>query len=106
MPEPDGRAPDSIELVHERIRSLSESARDIRESFRDLETRVRRLETEEMEALRQQVCRLESKASSFESAHDEHKERWNMALNFAVQLMWVVTAAFVLTKLGLNMGPT
>lgn len=101
MPEPD-----SIELVQEKIRSLSESVRDLKESVRDLDRRVRELETEELEALRQQVYRLEGRASSFESAHDEHKERWNMALNFAVQLMWVVTAAFVLTKLGLSMGPT
>lgn len=105
MPEPDGRATDSLEVVQERIRSLAESVRDLRESVRDIEKRSRSLETEHMEELRQRLCNIEGKTSSFESAHDDHKEKWNMALNFVVQLMWVATASFVLTKLGLNMGP-
>lgn len=96
---------DSIEVVHERIATLSEGLKDLKDAVRDLDRRLRSLETEEIEALRRQVCRLENKADSFESAHDDNREKWNMALNFVVQLMWVATASFVLTKLGLSSGP-
>lgn len=94
-----------MNVVLERIRGLSDGFRDLKESIRDLEARVRQVETEEMEIIRRQMCELEARAKSFESTHDNHKEKWNMVLNFVVQLMWVLTASFVLTKLGLGTGP-
>ena len=81
---------DSSEATQERMRYLEESVREVRESVRGIEART---------------WRLEGRAESFESAHDENKEKWNMALNFVVQLLWVATAAFVLAKLGLSSGP-
>jgi chromosome segregation ATPase len=95
---------DSLEVLQERTRSLEDSVRDLKDSIRHLESRARELETNGIEALRQQIWRLEGKTDSFESAHDENKEKWNMALNFLVQIMWVVTASFVLAKLGLGTG--
>jgi hypothetical protein len=81
---------DSTEVVQEKIKSLEESVRDLRDSVRGIEARA---------------WRLEGRAESFESAHDDNKEKWNMALNFVVQLLWVATASFVLAKLGLSTGP-
>lgn len=95
---------ESLEVLQERARSLEASVRDMRDSVKSLESRVRELEAHGIEPLRQQLWRLEGKADSFESAHDENKEKWNMALNFIVQLMWVITASFVLAKLGLGTG--
>ena len=37
-------------------------------------------------------------------ANNDSKQKWSMALNFLVQLMWVVTASFVLAKLGFEVG--
>jgi hypothetical protein len=97
--------PDSIEVIQEKTRGLEGSVRELKDGVRDLERRVREIEMEKIEELRRKLLALEGRASSFESAHDDNKEKWSMALNFVVQLMWVVTASFVLTKLGFNMGP-
>jgi len=95
---------ESIEVLQERLRSVESAVRDMRDSMKFMESRVHDLEFKGIEPIRQQIWRLEGKAESFESEHDENKEKWNMALNFIVQLMWVVTASFVLAKLGFSSG--
>lgn len=103
---PEATDSDSMNVISERVRSLSDCVRDLKEALRDVERRLRQVETEEMEIIKRQICEFEGRAKSFESASDQQREKWNSALNFVIQLLWVVTAAFVLTKLGLNMGPT
>lgn len=88
---------ESIEVVQERTRALEDAVRR-------LEARVRDIESRDVESLKQKVWRLEGRADSFESTHDDNKAKWNMVLNFVVQLMWVATASYVLAKLGLNTG--
>lgn len=97
----------TIEAVHERIGSMAESVVHTKERIRELEARLRDLEekeTQEIESLRKSILKIESKIDAFDSANNDSKQKWSMALNFIVQLMWVVTASFVLAKLGFEVG--
>jgi chromosome segregation ATPase len=93
----------------ERLRSLSKKISELDRQFRslesmghDLEARIRVLESADMERFKQDLYKLESKISSFESDHDDRKENWKIAINFVIQLIWVSMAAWLLTKLGLQ----
>ena len=94
----------TTESVHERIGSMAESVVHIKERVRETEARLRDLEEKEIESLRKSILNIESKIDAFDSANNDSKQKWSMALNFLVQLMWVVTASFVLAKLGFEVG--
>lgn len=86
-------------------RLASESVDRLADDLRELDKRVRRIETDELHEVRKLLYCLENRVANFSSAHDDRKERWKIALNFVVQLIWVVMASYVLTKLGISMGP-
>lgn len=85
--------------------AFSSSIEDIKSRLRDVESRVRTIEVEEMDKVRRCIYSLENAVSNFKTANDSRREKWNMFLNFMVQLIWVIMAAYMLTKLGLGMGP-
>lgn len=109
MPE-DGRGtPDHNETLRDKMKSILRRFSDLEKSFRstemtvhDLDARVRVLESEDLERLKQDIYKMESRLRSFESEHDKRKENWKMIINFAVQLIWVSMAAWLLAKLGLQ----
>ena len=90
MAETGSQERDSIEVVREKIRSLCDSVSEAKEGIKDLERRTRG---------------LENYVSNFKTAHDDRQEKLKMVLNFLVQLIWVVIASYILTKLGIGMGP-
>lgn len=84
---------------------ISEFERELKEltQFRhDLESRTRVLESGDMEKIKHDLYKIESRMDSFESDHDKRKESWRTMTNFIVQLLWVCMAAWLLTKLGLQ----
>lgn len=109
MPE-DGRespdynetARDKIKIILKRVSDLEKSSESVESAVHDLDARVRVLESEDFEKLKQDIYKMESRLHSFESEYDKRKENWKMMINFAVQLIWVSMAAWLLTKLGLQ----
>jgi chromosome segregation ATPase len=93
---------DRIRSLSKRISEMDRGLRSLESMAHDLEARVRVLESADMERLKQDLYKLESKINSFESDHDDRKENWRMVANFVVQLLWVSMAAWLLTKLGLQ----
>lgn len=63
------------------------------------------METNGMDRINRSIYALENQVSNFRTADTIRKERWGMLLNFVVQLVWVVMAAYVLGKLDIDMGP-
>lgn len=63
------------------------------------------METTGMDRINRSIYALEHQVSNFRTADTIRKERWGMLLNFVVQLVWVVMAAYVLGKLDIDMGP-
>lgn len=104
MPISGSSESDSNDSLKEKVKFVSESVADMKDCIKELERRVRHMETEGMDGIRKSIYKLENHVSNFKNANDDHKERWNMILNFAVQLIWVVMASYVLTKLGLGTG--
>lgn len=85
--------------------AFSSSIEDIKSRLRDVEHRVRIIEVEEMDKVRRCIYSLENTVSNFKTASDAKKEKWHMFLNFMIQLIWVVMASYMLTKLGLGTAP-
>ena len=90
--------------IIEKTKGLAREVRDISESWRDLEARMRVLESKDFEDIRNSLYGIESRIKSLESQHNDRKEKWQIVINFVVQLIWVSMAAWVLTRLGLQ-GP-
>ena len=84
---------------------MRESVSELKECLKELERRVREIETNGMDSVKKSIYSLENHISNFRTADTVRKEKWNMLLNFVIQLVWVVMAAYVLTKLDIDMGP-
>lgn len=98
----DRRETDS--KIMEKLKSLAREIRELSSSRHDLEARMRVLESKDFEEIRQNIYSMESRMKSFETQHNDRKEKWQIVLNFVVQLIWVAMAAWLLAKLGLQ-GP-
>lgn len=85
--------------------AVRETVSELKERVREIERRVRDMETTGMDRINKSIYALENQVSNFRTADTVRKERWSMLLNFVVQLVWVVMAAYVLSKLDIDMGP-
>ena len=93
---------DKIKSISKKYADLQEKIEELTEFKTDLEARVRLLETVDIDRIKQDLYKIDSKVASFESDYDERKEKVKMVLNFVVQLVWVSMAAWLLSKLGLQ----
>lgn len=84
------------------LKKIKESEEKQLEIINKLQIRLSIIESNNLEDLKKDICHLNSKVKMFESEHDNRKEKWQMGLNFLVQLIWVAMAAWLLTKLGLQ----
>lgn len=96
---------DGLEAVRERIKSLQESLDEVKGRIKDVDKRMRSLESDEVSQIRKSIYRLQNEVDTFKSERAGTKEKWGIAMNFVVQLIWVVIAAYTLHKLGIDMGP-
>lgn len=48
------------------------------------------------------LAEMEKNLTSLENEHGKHAERWKSVASFVVQLIWVILAAYLLTKLHLQ----
>ena len=90
--------------IIEKTKGLAREVRDISESWHDLEARTRVLESKDFEEIRNSLYGIEGRMKSLESQNNDRKQKWQIVINFVVQLIWVSMAAWVLTRLGLQ-GP-
>jgi predicted nuclease with TOPRIM domain len=90
--------------IIEKTKGLAREVRDISGSLHELEARMRVLESKDFEEVRNSLYGMESRMKSLEAQHNDRKEKWQIVINFVVQLIWVSMAAWVLTRLGLQ-GP-
>jgi predicted RNase H-like nuclease (RuvC/YqgF family) len=51
---------------------------------------------------REKINELDRRLSKLEDQHGAHNERWKSLANFMIQLVWVILAAYLLTKLNLQ----
>jgi len=85
----------------ERMSELEKEARQISDLKANSDVRLRILESD-LRRLSDDFSEMDRKVRMFELNHDSRKEKWNTAINFIIQLVWVSMAAFLLSKLGLQ----
>lgn len=100
------------EEIQEFLTRLSEKSKSIVKKFSDLEKQILEFKANaevrmkiiesESDRISKELSELDRRLRVFELNHDNRKERWNMAINFVIQLVWVAMAAFLLSKLGLQ----
>lgn len=84
-----------LDQVHDEIASLTKLTNDI-------EARTRVIESVNFDELKHDISEIDSKVRIIEVAHGSRSENWKRTLDFLVQLLWVLMAAYLLTKLGLQ----
>lgn len=67
-----------------------------------LHTRISILESHNINKIREDINSLNMKVHSLEIAQNEQNQNWKTIINFVVQVIWVVMAAYILLKLGLQ----
>lgn len=94
-----------IEKIKQLVKNNSELEKNIcklNDIKNDAEARLRYIETINIEKVKEEVHKLESRIHSLESKQTDNKEKWKKIFDFIVQLLWVSMAAWLLTKLGLQ----
>jgi chromosome segregation ATPase len=102
LQESDSKIIDKLKTITKKNADLEKEIKNINNLKYELEARLKVLESEDLEKIKHDFYKIESKLQTFESQHDDRKEKWNMLFNFAIQLIWVSMAAWLLTKLGLQ----
>lgn len=74
---------------------------EILDKFKSLSKKTAELE-KELKELKELKHELKAKLQELEKKHDQDSEKWRRLADFAVQLIWVAMAAWLLTKLGLQ----
>jgi CRISPR/Cas system CSM-associated protein Csm2 small subunit len=93
---------EEINKCIDKSKLLLKKIKDIEEKCQNLETMIRILENKNVDKLYDEVHKLEIRLRTVEIAQGGHEEKWKNIINFAVQVIWVVMAAYILLKLGLQ----
>lgn len=93
---------EQLQIHQERIKVLQKKTKDLEEKLLNLETCIRILENKNFDKLNDTIHDLEMKVKSVEIAQGGHDQNWKAIANFAVQIIWVIMAAYILFKLGLQ----
>jgi hypothetical protein len=59
---------------------------------------------DKIDKLKEDLHSMQLKMQSLEIAHGGFEQKWKTIINFILQVIWVVMAAYILLKLGLQ-GP-
>jgi len=106
MPDAGGTSNESIEALKERVRTIGSAVSELKERVKEIERGMRSMASNDIDQIRKSLYSVENHIANFKATHDDNKQTWTMVLNFLFQFIWVILAAYVLTKLGLDMGPT
>lgn len=99
---------EAVAILSEKVKSVSKRASELERDIKQIpelkanaDVRLKMLE-DDVRRMSDDFSDMDKKMRTFELSHNSGRERWSMIVNFGVQLTWVVMAAFLLTKLGLQ----
>jgi hypothetical protein len=93
---------DEVSKCIDKSKILLKKTKDVEEKCQNLETMIKILENKNIDKLCDEIHKLEIRLKTVEIAQGGHEEKWKNIINFAVQVVWVVMAAYILLKLGLQ----
>lgn len=88
--------------LQERTKLLSKKIKELDDKSSKVETIVKILENKNFDKLCEDLHKLDIRVQAVEIAQGGHDQNWKTIINFAVQVIWVVMAAYILLKLGLQ----
>lgn len=102
------RIDERIKAITKNHDELENKIDDLIESTHDMNSRIKMIERyhdeifNEIKQLGRSDHDIQMKIASIEITHGGSENRWKAIINFVVQIAWVILAAFLLTKLGLQ----
>lgn len=90
-------------IINDKQKKLEEKIDHHNQKIIEVFNKVGTLETfiEQNNLLEKKIKELESQISKVEANQGVHNENWKNIANFLIQIVWVILAAYVLTKLNL-----
>lgn len=99
---------DSLRLledqVDEKTKILLNKIKKLEQFVHDIQIKLTVLENKNIDKLIENLYKLENRIHTVEISQGGHDQNWKALINFVVQVIWVVMAAYILFKLGLQ-GP-
>ena len=89
--------------LKEDIKNLNADVKVLRKELGDLELKAQA--TEEIKFLKETVRQLELKLQMVEKDSARSENRWKIALNYGMKIIWVLVVAYLLYRLGLQSPP-
>lgn len=93
---------ENIEKCQEKIKILIKKIDKLEEKQNQLETCIKIVEAKNFEKLSDNVHELDVRIKSVEIYQKDQDQNWKSIINFVVQIIWVIMAAYILFKLGLQ----
>jgi len=91
--------------IDERVKTVQTNQKKFETSFEIVQQKVAVLESKDICPIQQEIKELEKRIVTLEMSEGQNKDRWNKILTFVIQIIWVVLAAWLLMKLGLQSPP-
>lgn len=98
------RIDERIKLVESTEEQLNKKIENQTEKQIELIKKIAIIESHQTDILKlhQEISQLDRRLSKIEIDHGNHSERWKTVGSFIIQLIWVILAAYLLTKLNLQ----
>lgn len=98
------RLDERIKLVNNNQEQVIKKIEDHADKQIEIFRKLAILETyqEDISKVLGEIHNLEKRVSKIEIDHGNHSERWKSIATFIIQLIWVILAAYLLTKLNLQ----
>ena len=98
-----------ITRIDERIKSIKEEQLNlernisvIQASHTNIMQKIAVLESKDADNIKRELTEVEKRLTAVESSTCQSKDRWNKIFTFMIQIIWVILAAWLLMKLGLQ----
>lgn len=104
---------DSSTRIDERVKTIQEHQKNLENSIGSIQCehtgimqRIAVLESKDtahhLNDIKKELNQLEKRLNTFEASTGQSKDRWNRIFTFMIQIIWVILAAWLLMKLGLQ----
>lgn len=93
---------ESLVELQKRIITLQKRIKDLESCNNEFNTKFKILENKNIDKIYEDNHKLEVRVQALEIAQGGNERKWNAIINFGFQLIWVVMAAYILYKLGLQ----
>lgn len=93
---------ESLAELQKRISTLQKRIKDLENHNNEFHTKFKILENKNIDKIYEDNHKLEVRVQALEIAQGGNERKWNAIINFGFQLIWVVMAAYILYKLGLQ----